>query len=230
MSPSPPTRPGARMDPSVRLGRVAALVHVRCRDARWETYRRAFPPQPGERVLDVGVSPLVHLPGENQFLRRYPYPAQVTGISNDTNMEPVRRAYPHTRILTADGLALPFGDGEFDVVHSNAVIEHVGPAVAQRRFMAELVRVGRAGFVSTPDRRFPVDSHTNLPFVHWLPRAAFLASLRRLGRLSPGEEWLTWLLTGRQFARMVPDDVTFARTTQRLAGLPAVVSILFRRP
>jgi hypothetical protein len=29
--------------------------------------------------------------------------------------------------------------------------------------------VGRRVFITTPNRRFPVEVHTRLPFVHWLP-------------------------------------------------------------
>lgn len=218
------------MRTDVRTRALARRVHQRCRAARWEAYARAFPPRPGERVLDVGVSPLVDLPDENFFLRRYPHPEQVTGVSNDTALDPVRRAFPGVTVLTADGRRLPFGDAGFDVVHSNAVIEHVGPSGDQAAFVAELVRVGRAGFISTPDRRFPVDSHTNLPLLHWLPRPLFLKSLRRLGRLAPEEEWVTWLLTSRTLARRAPAGLELAMTTQRLAGLPAVASLVFRNP
>ena len=35
--------------------------------------------------------------------------------------------------------------------------------------MGELCRVANRVFVTTPNRLFPVDPHTLLPFVHWLP-------------------------------------------------------------
>lgn len=212
----------------MRLSRVASRVHTGCRAARWGTYVAEFPPHQGESILDVGVSPLVDLPGENHFLASYPYPEQVTAVSNDRALDPVRAAFPRVRVLTADGLDLPFADGAFDIVHSNAVIEHVGPDAAQARFLAELTRVGRAGFVSTPNRWFPVDSHTNLPFTHWLPRPAFLWTLRRLGRLGPREEWVTWLLSSRTFRRHVPGGLEYRMVTQRLAGIPAVITLVFR--
>lgn len=218
------------MDLSVRHARLASRIHVGCRSARWDTYTSRFPPRPGESILDVGVSPLVDLPGENHFLAAYPYPSQVTAISNDSNLASVRAAYPDVRVLTADALDLPFGDGAFDVVHSNAVIEHVGPAPAQARFMAEVVRVGRAGFVSTPNRWFPVDSHTNLPLAHWLPRPLFLAAMRRLGRLPEGQEWITWLLSARSFRRAVPAGLEVQLVRQRLFGMTAVVTLMFRHP
>jgi len=70
----------------------------------------------------------------------------------------------------ADGRELPFADGEFDRGFSNAVVEHVaGGRDGQRLFVHELCRVARRVFVTTPNRWFPLEVHTLLPFVHWLP-------------------------------------------------------------
>ena len=189
-----------------------------------------FPPLPDQSVIDIGVSPLVDLPGENHFLQAYPYPDKVTAVSNDTNLATVRAAFPRIRVMTADALALPFEDRAFDIAHSNAVIEHVGPREAQATFLAEMTRVADAGFVSTPSRWFPVDSHTNLPLAHWMPRPMFLTTLRRLGRLAPGEEWITWLLASRTFRDLAPDSVELRLVRQRLAGVTAVATLVFRHP
>jgi hypothetical protein len=72
--------------------------------------------------------------------------------------------------VAGDGRALPFRDGAFDVVFSNSVIEHVGDATSQRHFAREVARVGRAYWVETPNRWFPVEQHLLTPFIHWLPR------------------------------------------------------------
>ncbi len=71
--------------------------------------------------------------------------------------------------VAGDGRALPFRDFAFDVVFSNSVIEHVGDEGSQRRFARELARVGRAYWVQTPNRWFPVEQHLLTPLVHWLP-------------------------------------------------------------
>ena len=72
--------------------------------------------------------------------------------------------------MRADGRDLPFADGEFDLGFSNAVVEHVaGGREGQRRFVHELCRVSGSVFVTTPNRWFPLEVHTLLPFVHWLP-------------------------------------------------------------
>jgi hypothetical protein len=56
-------------------------------------------------------------------------------------------------------------------------------------FLRELWRVARRGlFVTTPNRWFPIEVHTVLPLVHYLPPSTFRAILRRLGReFSPME-------------------------------------------
>jgi SAM-dependent methyltransferase len=86
------------------------------------------------------------------------------------------------RCVQADGRDLPFEDDAFDIAFSNAVLEHVGGRDEQRRFVHELCRVARRVFVSTPNRWFPVEAHTLLPLVHWLPRGGRDASFRALGQ------------------------------------------------
>ena len=81
--------------------------------------------------------------------------------------------------VAGDGRFLPFRDGAFDVVFSNSVIEHVGDAASQERFAREVARVGRAYWVQTPNRWFPVEQHLLTPLVHWLPKRWQGAIVRR---------------------------------------------------
>jgi 2-polyprenyl-3-methyl-5-hydroxy-6-metoxy-1,4-benzoquinol methylase len=83
--------------------------------------------------------------------------------------------------VVGDGCHTGFLDAAFDVVFSNSVIEHVGGIERQRQFAAECMRCGRGYFVQTPNKWFPVDTHTLMPFAHWLPQRAF----RKLIRFSP---------------------------------------------
>lgn len=111
------------------------------------------------RVLDVGGTP--------ETWEMLAEPPRVTLLNTPrTKAELSAAAY----WVAGDGRTLPFRDGAFDVVFSNSVIEHVGDAESQRRFAREVQRVGRAYWVQTPNRRFPVEQHLLTPLVHWLPK------------------------------------------------------------
>lgn len=69
--------------------------------------------------------------------------------------------------VRADALHLPFRDDAFDLVVSNAVIEHVGGEAEQRLFVAEHLRVALAWVITTPNRWFPIEAHTRAAFRHW---------------------------------------------------------------
>lgn len=201
-----------------------ALRHgAASREGKWRLYEQVFSPRRGERVLDVGVSKFDDLPGENYFLRRYPFPDQVTAVGID-DLSGLSARYTGVKFVRADGRALPFEDRAFDVVHCNAVVEHVGARADQSQFVSELVRVTKAGFVTTPSRWFPIETHTRLPLVHWLPRRALIPTMRQLGH----EEWPIWLLSRTSFRRLFPQSVNVQITAQRFAGWPATLIVVFR--
>ena len=62
-----------------------------------------------------------------------------------------------------------FSSGQFDLAHSNSVIEHVGSLSRMSVFATELRRVGRSYFCQAPYLWFPIEPHHGIPFFHWLP-------------------------------------------------------------
>jgi Methyltransferase domain len=156
------------------LRRVASHVSLRSRRRKLELFLDLFAPGPGSSVVDVGVTnaPFGDGSTDNFFEALYPWPEQVTAVGA-TELDVFATAFPQVRAVHADGRALPFADGEFDFGFSNAVVEHVaGGREGQRRFVHELCRVSRRVFVTTPNRWFPLEVHTLLPLVHWLPAGA----------------------------------------------------------
>ena len=156
--------------------RLADAISLRSRRRKLALFLELMRPTAATSVLDVGVDEvsLGEAGGHggctthNLLEESYPWPERLTalGLHDGTRF---RARYPHIAYVQGDACALPFADGAFDVVHSNAVIEHVGARERQEAFVREALRVGRRVFVTTPNRWFPVEVHTRLPLVHWLP-------------------------------------------------------------
>ncbi|MES9886984.1 MAG: methyltransferase domain-containing protein [Candidatus Sedimenticola sp. PURPLELP] len=122
----------------------------------------------GGKVLDVGVSGENRIEGENIFLETYRFPSETyTGLGVQ-DLSVVKGNHPDKEFLTYPGDIFPFDDNQFDWVFSNAVIEHVGNDSDQLRFVNEMMRVSKNVFFTTPNKYFPVESHTNAFFIHWL--------------------------------------------------------------
>ena len=154
---------------------LADRISLRSRRRKFALFMETMAPTAETTVLDLGADDSGF--GEeggcatlNFFEQLYPWTGQITALGV-TPGERFRESFPAARYVQGDALALPFEDGAFDVVFSNAVIEHVGGEDEQRRFVAEALRVGRRAFITTPNRWFPLEVHTRLPLVHWLPDA-----------------------------------------------------------
>ncbi len=142
----------------------------------------AFPPRPEMSVLDLGVNTSLSERKDYFFENGYPYPNRVTAVA----VEPARdfsKLFPECTFVQTrrDDSRLPFEDQSFDLVFCNAVVEHVGSRDKQRAFVQEVLRLGKAVFLTTPNRWYPVELHTVTPLLHWLPASVYRPVYRRLG-------------------------------------------------
>ncbi len=138
-------------------------------------------PNSEDTILDVGATSDQIYDFSNYLEAWYPHKSRITAVGID-DAKFLQELYPGITFLKADGRDLPFADETFDVVHSSAVLEHVGARENQMQFIRELTQVARrAVFMTTPNRWFPVEVHTVLRFIHWLPASWFRAILRYLG-------------------------------------------------
>jgi len=167
------------------INTLVGAYRRRARTKRAHVFRAHLPLSAGSRVLDLGSEDGQHI---NSVL-----PAGMQVYIADIDPEPLQRGaslYGYTPVLISHNGPLPFSDGFFDVVFCSSVIEHVTSygkddcwrIVDQRRFerearraqaafAAEIRRVGRRYFVQTPNRRFPIESHSWLPGLALLPRS-----------------------------------------------------------
>jgi ubiquinone/menaquinone biosynthesis C-methylase UbiE len=162
-------------------GSVPQRITGRMRRSLYDRFLSSVRPKPQDTILDVGATSDQVYDFSNYLEAWYPYKSRITAVGID-DAKFLEDLYPGITFLKADGRDLPFADETFDVVHSSAVLEHVGSRENQMQFIRELTRVARrAIFMTTPNRWFPVEVHTVLPFVHWLPAPWFRAFLRQLG-------------------------------------------------
>lgn len=193
-------------------------------------------PWPGCSILNLGATPphlgvtLVHAKNNN----RIEQPEQdarwrsfrVVGCNlNPENVYGYQRAHRGRgfEAVIADGCRLPFPDQSFDIVFSNAVIEHVTPD-GQRRMAREILRVGRSWFVTTPNFWYPIEMHHKLPLFQFLPRTWQERIRRRYHTWPDGEP--IHLLTSRGIAGLLPGSQVLKT---RITFFPETL-IAFRPP
>jgi hypothetical protein len=181
-------------------GSLPTRIAKRQRQQMFNRCLGSLSPASEQTILDVGVTNDRLHDHSNYFEAWYPHKSRITaaGLEDASFLEEL---YPGLRFVQANALDLPFADASYDFVHSSAVIEHVGSHQNQTAFLRELWRVARRGiFVTTPNRWFPIEVHTVLPLVHYLPPAMFRAILRRLGRDFFAQEANLNLMSGATLA------------------------------
>lgn len=145
------------------------------RKRKLELFYKVMKPTSQTKVLDVGAG--INPDGDRglQLIDSYPWKNEISAIN--ISPEPIsqmKQYYPEVEAVVGDALDLPWPDKYFDAVYSNAVIEHVGDFESQKKMAAEVMRVGKRWFVTTPNRWYPFEFHSRLPFVTWLPGHSYL--------------------------------------------------------
>lgn len=174
---------------------AASAFSRRAREKRASIFRDSFSLHEGTKVLDLGSENGSSI---HAVLRGTPVKAGNVYIADiDARfIEEGQEKFGFVPVLIGETGKLPFPDGYFDIVYCSSVIEHVtvpkekvwstssGKAFAdeslkrQKAFADEIQRVGKQYFVQTPYKHFPIESHSWLPFIAWLPRPLLLQVLR----------------------------------------------------
>jgi hypothetical protein len=161
----------------------------------------ATAPHLGE-VLGGGLNRLIEQPEQDPRWRNL----RVVGCNVlFQDMQQYRRQHEGKSVFAAvaDGCKLPFRDKSFDIVFSNAVIEHVTPE-QQKAMASEICRVGNAWYVTTPNYWYPIEMHHKLPLFQFLPQAA-RERIQRKFKTWPENEPIN-LLTYHDLKKLFPDS------------------------
>ena len=84
--------------------------------------------------------------------------------------------------ITDDFNADEIKDFQSDLVISNATIEHVGSFENQMKMCRNIINLSKKYFIIlTPNRYHPLEFHTKLPIIHWLPKKLHRSILKLIG-------------------------------------------------
>lgn len=195
-------------------------------------FAETFPADSFATVLDVGVMAEATTVSSNFFEKHFPAKDKIIALSNQ-DAAFLETTYPGLRFKRGDAKKLPFEDTSLDVVFSSAVIEHVGAEDEQRQMLAECFRVARQGvFLTTPNRWHPLEVHTLLPLLHWLPKRVHRRLLNRLGLKFYAREANLNLLDERTLSRFCRELGVrqFSVKRVRTAGFTSNLVLIIKKP
>jgi SAM-dependent methyltransferase len=160
--------PTAPADKAIALGHPSYVW--RAGQERRVALVRAAMPLEGKRILDAGC-------GLGLYMRRF---RDLSEDVHGVDVDPARVAeamVPNVRVASVE--RLPYADGEFDVVFSHEVLEHVPDDRAAVREACRVLRPGGHMAVFAPNRGYPFETHGffwrgryhfgNIPLVNYLP-------------------------------------------------------------
>jgi ubiquinone/menaquinone biosynthesis C-methylase UbiE len=201
---------------------IKEAVGTASRRSRAALFNKLLDPRPNVFVLDLGG-------GKGRHMAKF-FPSLTNVCVADHNRDALDHAkavYGFKTQIIDGGQRLPFDDGHVDIVFCSSVIEHVtGPKAEavqsfkmcgrkfraaaweyQLEFAKEIRRVSKSYFVQTPNRHFPIETHSWLPLVGMLPTDWQWKIISIFNRFWPRKDanpdWS--LLTYREMQRLFPD-------------------------
>lgn len=211
------------------ISECKAYFVLRARKKIFRIFMKTISPKKDDNILDAGVAPVKGIAGaktitNNFFEYLYPYTEHITAtsIEDASNLENI---FPGLTFVKTEPYCTPFADMQFDIIFCNAVVEHTGSREQQKKFIQEYCRVGRKFFFTTPNRGFPIEVHSALPLVHWLPTRIFRKILRMLGKAALADEQILNLLNVKEFQSLFPENVEWNMIRVRTFGLTSNIII-----
>jgi len=171
------------------------------RRSRMALFVEVMKPTEGMSVLDLGGKPAiwdyVHVPLHITCLN-------LPGI--------VMANYATHHVIDyieGDACDMPdFQFGDFDMIYSNSVIEHVGTFEKRLQFTNEIKRLSNNYWIQTPCKGFPVEAHTGMPFwwyyPSWLKEYFINGWSKKLPEWTEGIVQTTYV-TEKELKRLLPD-------------------------
>ena len=153
-------------------------------------------------VIDIGSTPSMDKE-QNTFLENIKDNQNVTCLSNQDCRILLKKYRNIKNVIIGDARNTMLEKDSFDIAHSNATIEHVGSFENQVSFVREMIKISKESvFIQTPNRFYPIDFHTILPFIHWLPKKIHRKVLKLLKKDFYSKEENLNLLTTKELKKI----------------------------
>jgi hypothetical protein len=150
-----------------------SYASVLIRNKQYMIFCNELRPNRNSNILDIGMTPNEELVDSNFFEKKYPFPNKLTAASVE-DCTCVIKKYPKIKFKKIKpNNKLPYKDNQFDILVSWATLEHVGTRKHQEFFISECIRVAKKVFITTPNKDFPLEFHTDFLFLHYLPHQQF---------------------------------------------------------
>jgi len=199
---------------------LASKISVQFREKMFAEFMAKTKPESKQRILDIGVTSDDRFQESNYFERLYPYKNKIVCVGTEDGSY-LETKYPGIKFIQIKSQEpLPFDNNEFDVAFSNAVIEHVGSRERQRAFILEMLRVSKAFFLTTPNRWFPIELHSAIPFLHFFPKKIYRKLLTLLGETYWSKEENLNLLSRKELVALFPIGMNIVIDSVCIFGLP----------
>lgn len=206
---------------------------IKSRTTKYNQFIKFCNPDKKDRILDVGVQNTEYKNSDNFLERKYPFKKNITALGVQ-KLKDFSKRYPEIKTITYNGKIFPFKNNSFDFIWSNAVLEHVGNTARQELFMSEMLRVAKYKiFFTTPNKSFPFELHTKLPFFHWLKKENTDKIYAKLGK-----KWATgdymYLLNKKDLIKMLNKfrnkyNFEYKIVNNKIMGITATFTILIEK-
>ncbi len=142
------------------------------RKKRLSVFVKKAKPHRGMKILDLGGQPQIW-----DFVNT---PMDITCLNLPGIAMVDYQTHHNITFIEGDACNMPFfKPGQFDLVFSNSVIEHVGNQVKRKQFANEIMRLSTRYWIQTPSKYFPIEAHCGMPLWWFYPKKLRLYFLRQ---------------------------------------------------
>ncbi len=211
--------------------KLAQRISIKARKVRADIFKKHFVIDGDTKILDLGSENGTNLKRVLEGTSVTPKNVYIADI-DERLVEEGAKLHGFKAVVIDESGTLPFDDDYFDIVYCSSVIEHVTipkdevwkclsgrefktrSLERQQEFANEIRRLGKGYFVQTPYKYFPIESHTWLPLIAFLPRPLLVYLIKFTNKFwikKTSPDW--YLLNKKEFQDLFPEATIIEEKT-----------------